>query len=371
MTASRPHDDAHWMRRALSLARRYAGRTWPNPTVGACVVRDDVLLAEGVHERAGGGHAEVNALLALRERGIDPRGATVYVTLEPCHHQGRTPPCTLALRDAGVARVVYAVGDDTPRAHGGGGEWLRSQGIRVDAGPFTSEARELNHPFFETRDDDEVHVTVKVALTLDGRVAPRPGRIEDAADRRVTGERAHRRVHRMRAAASCVVVGSGTVEADRPRLDVRLVPRTSYVGDGPRPVVLDTRGRLDPSWLPGGTLLLVGPGSGDAARDVGVDVVEVELGGDGRLSWGGVVDVLASRGLGVVLVEAGPRLAASLIEGRHAHRFHLFLAPRLFGPEAPGLPALRELDTHYRPWRHRRVGDDLEWVLRRRDLVGV
>lgn len=361
------HDDAHWMRRALGLARRRAGRTWPNPTVGACIVRDGRLLAEAVHERAGSPHAEASALAELNSRGISAADATVYVTLEPCNHHGRTPPCTLALIDAGVARVVYAVRDSSPRAHGGGGDRLRDAGIQVDAGLFADEAWELNHPFFETGADEEIHVTVKLALTLDGKVAPRYGRIEDPEERRVTGPAAHRRVHRMRALASAVMVGRGTVETDRPRLNVR-----DFEGDDPvdpRPIVLDTRGVLDPDHLPDDALVFTGPGVDPYRSTVGIEVVEVSLDATGRVDMDAVFAELAKRSLGVLLVEAGPTLAASLVRSGCAHRLHLFVATRTFGPEAPGLLSMPELETKYRSWRTRPVGDDLEWVLRRRDLV--
>ena len=360
--------DAYWMRRALRLARRRAGRTWPNPTVGACIVRDGRLLAEAAHERAGEPHAEAAALSDLRERGVDAEGATVYVTLEPCDHHGRTPPCARALIEAGVGRVVYAVGDTSARGHDGGARRLREHGITVDAGLLAGPAWELNHPFFETTDDTEVHVTVKVALSLDGRFAPRTGRIADPARRVVTGPRARRRVHRMRARASAVLVGRGTVEADRPRLDVRGVDDGGRPPGDPRPVVLDSQGRLDPAWLPAHTLLFCGPEGSRAATAAGVEIVAVERAGTGRLDLGAVFDALAERGLGAVLVEAGPTLAADLLATGRAHRFHLFLAPRIFGPDGPGLVAPTALEDRYRSWRSHRVGEDVEWILRRRDL---
>ncbi|HKK70038.1 MAG TPA: bifunctional diaminohydroxyphosphoribosylaminopyrimidine deaminase/5-amino-6-(5-phosphoribosylamino)uracil reductase RibD [Candidatus Krumholzibacteria bacterium] len=360
--------DAYWMRRALRLARRRAGRTWPNPTVGACIVRDGRLLAEAVHERAGGPHAEAAALSDLRQRGIDPEGATVYVTLEPCDHHGRTPPCSHALIEARVGRVVHAVADLSARGHEGGARRLREHGIEVEAGLLAGPAWELNHPFFETSADTEIHLTVKVALSLDGRFAPRTGRVEDPSRRTVTGPRARRRVHRMRARASAVMVGSGTVEADRPRLDVRGVDDGDRLPGDPRPVVLDSRGRLDPAWLPDHALLFCGPEGSSAASAAGVEVVPVDRTGPGRLNWEAILPALAERGLGTVLVEAGPTLAADLLATGRAHRFHLFLAPRILGPDGPGLVAPTALEERYRSWRSRRVGEDLEWILRRHDL---
>ena len=368
--SDRAHGDAHWMRRALRLARRRAGRTWPNPTVGACIVREGRLLAEAAHRAAGEDHAEAAALRSLRERGLDPAGSTLYVTLEPCHHRGRTPPCSRAIAEAGIARVVYAIGDVSPRQHGGGAAWLASQGIRVEAGPFAREAWELNHPFFETRSDDEVHLTLKLALSLDGRVAPREGRIEDPEARRVTGERAHRRVHRMRASAGAILVGRRTVAYDRPRLDVRHVPARDRPEPAPRPVVLDPRLTLDPAWLPAGALVLAAEETSPTPSHGSWEVVGVATSAPGRLAWDAVAEALAARGLGVVLVEAGPTLAADLLANARPHRIHLFLAPRVFGAAGPSIPPLPALESRYRSWRARRVGGDVEWILRRDDLPG-
>lgn len=366
-----PRADAHWMRRALVLARRRAGQTWPNPTVGACIVRDGVLLAEAAHEAAGLAHAEAAALEDLRSRGLEAGGATIYVTLEPCHHQGRTPPCSRALAAAGIGRVVYATADESPRRHSAGADWLTEQGIDVVRGPFGALAWELNHPFFETGRDDEAHVTLKLALTLDGRMAPRAGRIEDAAERRITGPLAQRRVHRMRAGARAIVVGRGTAQADRPRLDLRHLPPAHRPAVLPRPVVLDPSACLVQSELPPRTLILRAESSTALAPFVdaqGRETAGVALAGPHRLDLAGVFRTLAERGLGVVLVEAGPTLAGELVAARLPHRIHLFLAPRALGGEGPQLPALPGLDEHYATWRVRRVGCDLEWVLRRRDL---
>lgn len=337
--------DRRWMLRALLLARRMAGATWPNPTVGCCIVRDGRLLAQAVHTGPGEPHAESAALLALAARRVDPGGATAYVSLEPCHHQGRTAPCSQALHDAGIVRVVHATADDTPRHPGGGAAWLADQGVEVASGICEELARELNHPFFETGSDEEAHVTLKLALTVDGAVARRRGAIDDPADRAVTGERVRRRVHRIRAGAGAVVVGAGTVEADAPRLDVRYLRPDQWSGRQPQAVVLAGKRGPDPGRLPPGALVL-----------------------GGRPDWDEVLGELVSRGRGIVLVEGGARLAADLLAERPPHRIHLYLAGRGFGPGGVKLSGANRLGDRYRTLRVRRIGPDLEWVLRRNDL---
>jgi diaminohydroxyphosphoribosylaminopyrimidine deaminase/5-amino-6-(5-phosphoribosylamino)uracil reductase len=358
--------DRRWMRRALVLARRQAGATWPNPTVGCCMVKDGRLLAEAVHAGPGQPHAEASVLLALAANRIDPAGSTAYVSLEPCHHRGRTAPCTRALADAGIRRVVYATLDDTPRHAGGGAEWLRQQGMEVTGGVCEQLARELNHPFFETAADDEAHVTLKLALSVDGGLARRRGRLVEAAEREVTGERVRRRVHRMRSAAGAVVVGAGTARADHPRLDVRGLPSASWSGRSPRPVVVAGHGNLDPDAVPDGALLVCPEGLARVPRDV--EVARVPASAGGYPAWSGVLDALVTRGHGIVLVEGGARLATRLLAESPPHRIHLYLAARGFGPEGVRLGAGLRLDEFYATMRVRRIGPDLEWVLRRRDL---
>jgi len=277
---------------------------------------------------------------------IDAAGATVYVTLEPCHHAGRTAPCSRALADAGVSRVVYGAADETARHPGGGGAWLAAQGIEVTAGVCGDLARELVHPFLETGSDEEPHITLKLALTADGKLARRPGRIDDPEGRAVTGDRVQRRVHRMRSGAGAVVVGAETVRSDRPRLDVRLLGAQEWSGRAPLPVVLAGREPVDPDHLPDSAMVI----------------------GDGRAEWDSVFDALVQRRRGIVLVEGGARIAADLLAERPPHRIHLYLAGRGFGPAGVRLPGGIRLDDRYETMRVRPLGADVEWVLRRRDL---
>ncbi len=355
--------DTHWMRRALVLARRHAGLTWPNPTVGACIVHRGTLVAEGAHRGPGSDHGEAAALKQLAGLGLDPSELTLYVTLEPCHHRGRTPPCSQAIRAAGIGRVVYAVGDTNPVAQGGGA-WLKQGGVKVESGLLADAAWELNHPFFETQGRTEAHVTLKLALSLDGRLAPARGPLA-VAQRRITGGRAHRRVHQMRAASSCVLVGRETVAVDRPKLDARDVQTQSQ----PRPVVLDTHLSLDPAWLPAGALVFHAEALDEGSRPGPGELVGLPLdAATGRLAWPAVLEALADRGLGRVMVEGGAQVATSLLAAGHVHRFHVFLAPRLLGGDGPSLAEYAGAGLDFRRVRARRLGDDLEWILARSDL---
>src|SRR5713226_599006 len=225
--------DIRWMARALALAARGRGLTSPNPMVGALVVRDGTLVAERFHERAGGPHAETAALAEAGERA---RGATLYVTLEPCNHVGRTPPCVEAIVGAGVRRVVAATRDPNLRVRGGGAAALAAAGVEVSMGCLEREARDLNHVFFTAVEWQRPHVTLKWAMTLDGKIAA-----FDGTSQWITGEAARREAHRLRSRSDAIVTGIGTVLADDPALTVRLEqpwPREPYR------VVVDSRARL-------------------------------------------------------------------------------------------------------------------------------
>jgi diaminohydroxyphosphoribosylaminopyrimidine deaminase / 5-amino-6-(5-phosphoribosylamino)uracil reductase len=230
-----PVEDSRWMRRALELAERGRWTVSPNPLVGCVLVRDGEVVGEGWHFRAGGPHAEVAALEAAGELAA---GATAYVTLEPCGHAGRTGPCTQALLAAGVSRVVAAIPDPHPEA-GGGAAMLRADGVRVDVGVLAEEARRQNAVFLHGVAAGRPYVTLKLAVSLDGRIAA-----ADGTSRWLTGPQARRHAHALRAEADAVAVGSGTVLADDPLLTVRL---DGYAGPQPLRVVLDRRVRTRPS----------------------------------------------------------------------------------------------------------------------------
>lgn len=227
--------DRRWMRRALTLAGRASGDTTPNPMVGAVVVRDGICLGEGWHRRAGQPHAEVEALNDVAERGAEPAGATLYVTLEPCSTHGRTPPCTNAILAAGIRRVVVAATDPNPRHEGRGLEILRAKGVAVDAGLMAEEAGWLNRGFNRWIVHRRPWVTLKAAMTLDGKIATASGE-----SKWITGAPARRAAMRLRRAADAILVGVNTVIADDPLLTVRLASRPEQPR---RRIILDPRGR--------------------------------------------------------------------------------------------------------------------------------
>jgi diaminohydroxyphosphoribosylaminopyrimidine deaminase/5-amino-6-(5-phosphoribosylamino)uracil reductase len=350
------------MGRALCLAAEGVGRTSPNPMVGAVLVKDERVVGEGAHLRAGGPHAEV---VALEAAGAAAEGATCYVTLEPCAHFGRTPPCADALVRAGVARVVAACRDPYHEVAGRGVARLQAAGVQVTVGVREAEARALNRAFFCAVTEGRPHVTLKAAMTLDGKIAA-----ADGASRWITGEAARLEAHRLRFAADAVLVGVGTVLADDPRLTVRhagLPPKE------PLRVVADSRLRTPPEAriLSAGdptrvVLACVAPapaGPAAALRARGAHVLELP-GDGGRVDLRALLGALRALDVIAVLVEGGGELGGALAEASLVDRVAFFLAPRLLGGrDAPGAlggrgRALKEslalvgLTT-------RRLGDDL------------
>lgn len=332
-------DHAH-MRAALSLAARGLGNAWPNPAVGCVLVREGRVVGRGWTQPGGRPHAETEA---LRRAGEAARGATAYVTLEPCAHHGRTPPCADALIAAGVARVVVATGDPDPRVAGRGIARLQQAGIAVETGLCEAEARALNAGFLRRVTRGLPLVTLKLATTLDGRIATAQGE-----SRWITGEAARREVHRLRATHDAVLVGSGTVLADDPDLTCRLpgmqrVPPLRVVADARLRTPLSSRlvagAATAPVWL------LTAAGH-DPARlapyiAAGVSVLTVLRERGGGLSPLGILAALAHRGVTRVLVEGGGALAASLLRAGLVSRLVWFHAPGVMGAE--GLPAVGPL----------------------------
>ncbi len=327
------------MRRALRLAAKGSGRTSPNPMVGALVVQGDQVVGEGWHRVAGGPHAEV---LALQAAGSRARGATLVVTLEPCSHHGRTPSCTDAIREAGIARVVAAMRDPFPKVDGRGFRRLRAAGIALEHGVLEAEALRLNEGFVSRMRGGRPFVLLKLALTVDGRTAV-PGR------RYLSGKRALREVHRLRDRMDAVLVGVGTVLADDPQLTVREVR-----GRDPLRVVVDTEARTPLTARvvrardPQRTMLLVArdadPRRVNRLRQAGVLVVSMPR-AEGGLDLERALRWLGEQGVNTVLSEAGPRVAGALVRGGLADRAMFIVSPVLGGDGArlDGIPTPRDL----------------------------
>ena len=319
------------MRRALSLAERAFGRTAPNPLVGAVLVKDGEIVGEGYHRRAGMPHAEVEA---LRDAGEAARGATAYVTLEPCSHFGRTPPCTHALIDAGVREVVYAAGDPNPLVSGRGVEQLRAAGVAVRNSICHDEATALNRPFFKFIQTKMPFITAKFGMTLDGKIATASG-----DSKWITNAAAREQGHRLRNVSDAIVVGVGTVLADDPSLTTRLSD-TSDVRHPVR-VVVDTHARTPVSaklvsgGLPGRTVLAATEKADesnlDALRAHGVEVWVLPLDSAERVDLTALLHKLGENELVNVMVEGGGTLLGSLLELGQIDRVWAFIAPKIVG----------------------------------------
>jgi diaminohydroxyphosphoribosylaminopyrimidine deaminase / 5-amino-6-(5-phosphoribosylamino)uracil reductase len=326
--------DRELMAEALRLAAKGLGRTSPNPAVGAIVVRDSRIVGRGYHRRAGEPHAEV---LALRQAGRRARGATMYVTLEPCCHFGRTGPCVDAVLAAGISRVLVGTLDPNPRVRRRGVGKLVRRGLSVEVGVLEAECRELNEDFEKYITTGLPFVVLKLAATLDGRIATASGH-----SRWVTGAAARRRVHEMRNRFDAVLVGSETVRVDDPELTCRISR-----GRDPLRVVLDGRLRVPESAAvfsrnPAGTRLYTrAGGSRKAERLRRLGVVVRAGGGEGPGSLRRVLRDLARGGIKSVLIEGGGKIAASALRDRVVDRVALFLAPKLLGGD--GLPMIAGL----------------------------
>lgn len=348
------------MANALRLAERGAYTTRPNPMVGCVIAQGERVVGQGWHQRAGGPHAEV---FALREAGEAARGATAYVTLEPCAHHGRTPPCALALIEAGVARVVAAMRDPFPQVDGGGFELLRQAGIVVERGLMQAQARELNRGFLSRVERGRPWVRIKLAASLDGRTG-----MADGSSKWITGPAAREDVQHWRARAGAILTGAATVLADDPMLTVRL-------GDidvmPPLRVVLDTRLRsLECARVRegGAPTLYLHAAATPAPERADARFADVACRG-GRLDLAAVLALLGERGINEVHTEAGATLCGALLAEGLADELLLYQAPTLLGDA--GRPLLGGLGIHAMEQQRRlllieqrRIGDDLRLLLR-------
>jgi diaminohydroxyphosphoribosylaminopyrimidine deaminase/5-amino-6-(5-phosphoribosylamino)uracil reductase len=365
--------DEGFMRRALTLAERGRGNTRPNPIVGAVIVRDGKVVAEGFHRRAGDAHAEIAALDALARAGGDARGATVYVNLEPCCHTGRTGPCTEAIVAAGLARVVVGCRDPNPKVDGRGLRALRRAGVQVDVGCLAEEARAANRGFFTWVTKRRPLVTLKAAATLDGFIADRAPRRRKAPVW-ITGQPARAVAHELRASHDAVLVGAGTVAADDPLLTVRL-PGTKSARRRllqPIRVVLDGRLRTSPraqvlrangSAAPTIVIGAVGaPAQRVRALERSGAAVELLPARRGRIALRQLLAWLAQQDIQSLLVEGGADVLGAFIDERLVDRVAFFVAPRLLGsgvPLAAGAGTTVAAGLRLGSLSARSVGDDL------------
>jgi len=346
------------MAHALQLAAHGQFTTSPNPRVGCVIVRDGRVVGEGWHERAGTPHAEIHALKAA---GEEARGATVYVTLEPCSHHGRTPPCAEALVSAGVARVAAAMRDPNPLVAGGGIDMLTLAGIRAEVGLMEAEARALNPGFISRMTRGRPWVRLKTASTLDGKTA-----LANGASQWLTGEAARADVQRLRARACAILTGSGTVLADNPRMTVRGLD----IGRQPLRVIIDSA--LHTPVVAAILPALVAchhadPSARAALEQAGAEVVELP-GADGRVDLAALLALLAQRGVNELHVEAGAALNGALLAAGLVDEWVAYMAPMAVGDAARGLfaqPPLASLAdaARFKLADVRQIGGDLRLTL--------
>ena len=323
--------DRAMMQRALALAEKGLFTTTPNPRVGCVLTQGEAIVGEGWHEKAGTPHAEVNALSAA---GAQARGATTYVSLEPCDHQGRTPPCAEALINAGVKRVVAAIRDPNPGA-AKGGKTLSKAGIRFECGLMEEEARELNIGFFSRMTRGRPWVRMKIAATLDGRTA-----LADGRSQWITGPEARKDAHRWRARACAILSGAGTVNADDPRLTVREVDTPRQ----PLKVIVDGRNEISgrAKVFEGGNILIFCGSEPDKRGNAEYVVLPNK---DKKVELSAMLEELGRRGINELHVEAGFRLNGSLVREGCVDEFLLYFNPSFLGDEAQGMVALTGISS--------------------------
>lgn len=356
-------DDHKFMARALQLAARGLFSTAPNPRVGCVIVKDGKIIGEGWHQKAGEPHAEIHALM---EAGMAAQGATVYVSLEPCSHHGRTPPCADALVGAGVARVIAAAQDPNPNVSGNGLARLKAAGIETLSGLMEAQARELNEGFFKRMMYGHPFVRIKTASSLDGKTA-----LSSGESKWITGEAARADVHRLRARSCAILTGIDTVLADNPQMNVRLdAARLSSMADTvrqPMKVIVDSSLRTPPeSEILKGAKTLIACAVPDAKKAAALEAAGAEIlclpGADGKVDLPALLSRLAQKGINELMTEAGPRLNGALIAAGLADEWVQYLAPCLLGTAARPLFELAEPNS---------MQSRLNWKLADQRMLGA
>ncbi|MGN0659296.1 MAG: bifunctional diaminohydroxyphosphoribosylaminopyrimidine deaminase/5-amino-6-(5-phosphoribosylamino)uracil reductase RibD [Emergencia sp.] len=331
--------DSEYMRRAISLAQRGAGYTSPNPLVGAVIVRDGQIIGEGYHERYGELHAERNALADCRRRGIDPEGAAIYVTLEPCCHYGKTPPCTEAIIENRLAKVFIGSRDPNPLVSGKGVSQLRDAGIEVITDFLREECDALNPVFFHYITEKTPYVVLKYAMTMDGKIATFAGN-----SRWITGEAARLRVHQDRSRLTAIMAGVETIIRDNPQLTCRLPDGT---GRNPIRIVCDTglrtplTSQLVQTAKDVRTIIACScPGriKQQPYLDAGCEIITVDKGPDGHLDLRQLMQTLGEQKIDSILLEGGGRLNWSALSAGIVNKVQAYVAPKLFGGDSAKTP---------------------------------
>jgi diaminohydroxyphosphoribosylaminopyrimidine deaminase / 5-amino-6-(5-phosphoribosylamino)uracil reductase len=335
-------EDKRFMKMALDLAKKGEGFTSPNPMVGAVIVKDGRVVGKGYHQAAGKAHAEVDA---LDDAGILAKDATLYVTLEPCNHTGRTPPCTEKIVSAGIRRVVAAMADPNPEVKGGGLEYLEGLGISITSGVCETQAERLNEAFIKFVGSKRPFTIIKCAATLDGHIATKTG-----DSRWVTGEESRQFVHRLRHAVDAIMVGINTVENDDPSLTTRIAePPKTFKPKDPIRIVLDTRLRISEKakllrlHSRSDTILVTGPSVSEDKKGRleknGVRILEMPVKND-LIDLDRLMDRLGSLEVTSLLIEGGGRVIASALSAGIVDKIHFFYAPKILGGD-DGVPICR------------------------------
>jgi diaminohydroxyphosphoribosylaminopyrimidine deaminase/5-amino-6-(5-phosphoribosylamino)uracil reductase len=352
------------MHLALKEAKKGIGRTSPNPCVGAVVVRNGIVVGKGYHKMAGTPHAEVHA---LRDAGAKSSNSTLYVTLEPCNHAGRTPPCTQAILQAGVKRVVIGMEDPNPQVTGGGGEYLAARGVSIASGILAEKCREINLPFIKHAATGFPWIILKAGMSLDGRIAAQAGQ-----SNQITNAQSRNRVHKLRDQVDAILVGAETAQVDDPSLTTRLPGKKQ--GSDPLRVILDSGLRLSPTARmlqqdsEAQTWIFCGPEADEKKRrqlqKAGATIKPVPLGASGELDLHAVLTELGRAQLNSVLVEGGSRIHGAFLQEHLVDQLLLFVAPVFLGQQGVPLVSFtgqsdRVESSELSITRTRRYGSDL------------